>query len=98
MHDPFAHLSLPEIEKHEMYDETDDPDLGHRIPDAIKDALPHLSEAELLDAVVELAAEYVFRLNASPESVLSVVKSATDGAVAGYGEAIVHERRPPEEG
>jgi hypothetical protein len=43
MHDPFAHLSLPEIEKREMYEETDDPDLGDRIPDAIKDALPHLS-------------------------------------------------------
>jgi hypothetical protein len=52
----------------------------------------------LLDAVVELAAEYVFRLNCSPESVLSVVKSATEEAVAGYGEATEHERRPPEEG
>jgi hypothetical protein len=98
MHDPFTHLSLPEIEKHEMYDETEDPDLGDRIPDAIKDALPHLSEAELLDAVLELAVEYVFRLNRSPESVLSVGKAATDGAVAGYGEAIEHERRPPEGG
>jgi hypothetical protein len=68
------------------------------MPDAIKDALSHLSEAELLDAVGELAAEYVFRLNGSPESVLSVVKSATDGAVAGYGEAIEHERREPGEG
>ena len=66
MHEPFAHLSLPEIEKREMHEETDDPDLGDRIPDAIKDALPHLSEAELLDAVGELAAEYVFRLNGSP--------------------------------
>jgi hypothetical protein len=98
MHETFAHLSLPEIEKREMYEETDDPDLGDRIPDAIKDALPHLFEAELLDAVLELAAEYVFRFNGSPESVLSVVKSATEGAVAGYGEAIEHERRPPEEG
>jgi hypothetical protein len=68
------------------------------MPDAIKDALPHLSEAELLDAVGELVAEYVFRLNGSPESVLAVVKSATEGAVAGYGEAIEYERRPPEEG
>ena len=81
-----------------MSDETEDPDLGDRIPDAIQDALPHLSEAELLDAVGELAEEYVFRFSASPESVLSVVKSATEGAVAGYGEAIEHERRPPEEG
>jgi hypothetical protein len=39
MHDPFTHLSLPEIEKREMHEETDDPDLGDRIPDAIKDAL-----------------------------------------------------------
>jgi hypothetical protein len=98
MHGPSAHLSLPEIEKREMYDKLEDPDLGDRIPDAIKDALPHLSEAELLDAVVELAAEYVFRFKGSPESVLSVVKSATEGAVAGYGEAIEHERRSPEEG
>jgi hypothetical protein len=60
-----------------MYDEFEDPDLGDRIPDAIQDALPHLSEAELLDAVSELATEYVFRLNGSPESVLSVVKAAT---------------------
>jgi hypothetical protein len=81
-----------------MFDEFEDPDLGDRIPDAIQDALPHLAEAELLDAVGELAAEYVFRLNGSPESVLSVVKSATDGSVAGYGEVIEHERRPPEEG
>jgi hypothetical protein len=77
MHETFSHLSLSEIEKREMYDATEDPDLSDRIPDAIKDALPHLSEAELLDAVVELAAEYVFRLNGSPESVLSVVKAAT---------------------
>ena len=98
MHDPLTHLSLPEIEKREMHDEFEHADLGDRIPDAIKDALPHLSEAELLDAVLELAAEYVFWLNGSPESVLSVVKSATEGAVAGYGEAIEYERRPPEEG
>jgi hypothetical protein len=52
----------------------------------------------LLDAVLELVAEYVFRFKGSPESVLSVVKSATEGAVAGYGEAIEHERRSPEEG
>jgi hypothetical protein len=50
MDDPFAHLSLPEIEKREMYDKFEDPDLGDRIPDAIQDALPHLSEAELVDA------------------------------------------------
>jgi hypothetical protein len=52
----------------------------------------------LLEAAGELAAEYVVRFNGSPESVLSVVKSATEGAVAGYGEAIEHERREPEEG
>jgi hypothetical protein len=79
MHDPFAHISLSEIQRREMYDETEDPDLGDRIPDAIQDVLPHLDEAELLEGMGELAAEYVFRFNGSPESVLSVVKSATGG-------------------
>jgi hypothetical protein len=57
-----------------------------------------MAEAELLEAVGILAAEYVSRFKGSPESVISVVKSATAGAEAGYGEAIEHERRQPEEG
>jgi hypothetical protein len=81
-----------------QYDESEHPDLGEPIPDAIQDVLPHLAEAELLEAAGALAAEYVVRFNGSPESVLSVVKSATEGAEAGYGEAIEHERRPPEGG
>jgi hypothetical protein len=40
MRNPFAHLSLSEIEKREMHDESEHADLGDRIPDAIKDALP----------------------------------------------------------
>jgi hypothetical protein len=45
-----------------------------------------------------LAAVYVVRFNGSPESVLSVVQSATARAEAGYGEAIEYEKRRPEEG
>ena len=81
-----------------MHDKFEDLDLGDRIPDAMQDALLHLSETELLGAVGELAAEFVFRFSGSPESMLSVVKSATEGAVAGNGETIEHERRAPEEG
>ena len=75
-----------------------DPDQGNGIPEAIQDALPHLAEPELLEAVGALAAEYVARFDGSPESVLSVVKAATAGAEAGYGEAIEHEKRQPKEG
>jgi hypothetical protein len=64
MHDPFAHITLPEIEKREMHDEFEDPDLGNRLPDAAQDALPHLSEAELREAAGELAAESVCRFKA----------------------------------
>jgi hypothetical protein len=52
----------------------------------------------LLDAVLELVAEYVFRFKGSPESVLSAVKAAAMGLETGYCEAIEHERRQPEEG
>lgn len=77
---------------------TDLPLQGEGIPDEIREEIPRLTEPEILRCIGIFSHEYVARFKGSPESVLSAVKAAAKGLETGYGEAIEHETRRPEEG